>query len=303
MRRSRAFGAALVLVLIATPAVGPGRARTADHVVVVSKVSQIVAPKPGLPFQYQLQTGPGSRFAATGGIDVSLCRAPAIGAKRCVRPRVFDIDLYGPNGTTPNATAVHDIVAAGSYAICYVDAGTWESWRPDANRFPSSVLGRPNGWPGERWLDIRDRAVLLPIMAGRVRKCREAGFQAVEFDNVDGFANDTGFPITASEQLTYNRDLAAVAHRAGLAAGLKNDYSQVRALEPVFNFAVDESCWIYRECHLLEPFVAHHKAVFDVEYGLSPARLRRYCSTVARMGISGVGKSLSLFALPWEPCG
>lgn len=303
MRRSRIFGAVVVLVLVAALATGVGKTLAADHPGMLSNVPSIVAPRPGLPFQYQLQTAPGVPFVRTGGIVLSLCRAPVAGGTRCIRPSVFDIDLYGPGGTTPNRTAVRDIVAAGGYAICYVDAGTWENWRPDAKSFPKSVLGRPNGWPGERWLDIRDRAVLLPIMTERVRRCRQAGFQAVEFDNVDGFTNDTGFPLTASEQLEYNRDLAAIAHRAGLAAGLKNDYSQVRTLEPTFDFAVDESCWIYRECQLLEPFVTHHKAVFDVEYGLSPARLRRYCFTVTRMGISGVGKNLSLFALPWEPCG
>jgi hypothetical protein len=295
--------AASVLVLITASAVAVGQARTAGLLASRSRVPIIISPKPGSPLQYELQTGPGAKFATTGGIDVSICRAPVIGGPRCVRPRVFDIDLYGPDGTTPNVTAVRDIRATVAYAICYVDAGTWESWRPDADEFPRPVLGKPNGWPGERWLDIHDTSVLLPIMAKRVQKCRQAGFEGVEFDNVDGFANDTGFPLTASEQLVYNRDLAGIAQRDGLAAGLKNDYSQVRELEPLFNFAVDESCWIYSECQLLEAFVTHHKVVFDVEYGLNPSQLRRYCSTVARMGISGLGKRLSLFALPWEPCG
>jgi hypothetical protein len=41
----------------------------------------------------------------------------------------------------------------GRYSICYIDAGTWENWRADRGRFPDSVLGRGNGWPGERSFD------------------------------------------------------------------------------------------------------------------------------------------------------
>lgn len=294
---------AVLAVFAAASAPAVGHAQVARRPSRRSPVSRVVAPSPGSPFQYQLQIGPGTQFATTGGIDVSICRPPAGGGLRCARPQVFDIDLYEPDGTTPNAVAVRAIRARGAYAICYVDAGTWESWRPDARKFPRALLGKPNGWPGERWLDIADTAVLLPIMTARVRKCREAGFEGVEFDNVDGFANVTGFALTSAQQIAYNSDLAVIAHRYGLAAGLKNDYGQVRALEPLFNFALDESCWLYSQCRLLEPFVAHHKAVFDVEYGLSPRRLSRFCGAVTRMGISGVGKALSLFALPFIPCG
>ena len=40
----------------------------------------------------------------------------------------------------------------------------------------------------------------------------------VEFDNIDGYANHTGFPLTAAEQLRYDDWLAAAAHARGLAA-------------------------------------------------------------------------------------
>ena len=43
----------------------------------------------------------------------------------------------------------------GRKVVCYIDAGTWEDWRPDAAQFTTSLLGRSNGWPGERWLDVR----------------------------------------------------------------------------------------------------------------------------------------------------
>ena len=79
----------------------------------------------------------------------------------------------------------------------------------------SGCSGKGNGWPGERWLDIRATGVLLPIMDARVQKCAKAGFDAVDFDEVDGYANKTGFPLTGAHQLTFNRALAAARARAG----------------------------------------------------------------------------------------
>ncbi|MFQ5739279.1 MAG: endo alpha-1,4 polygalactosaminidase [Acidobacteriota bacterium] len=37
--------------------------------------------------------------------------------------------------------------AQGRKVICYISAGSWESWRPDAGQFPSYLLGKPlSGW-------------------------------------------------------------------------------------------------------------------------------------------------------------
>jgi hypothetical protein len=280
-----------------------GAVRTATLLAAASLVPTVHRPaRPVTPppahvlWQYQLQAVPGRADAATGGIDLSLC---ARTGSSCARPAVYDIDLYGPNGKTPNAAAVAAIRRAGGYAICYVDAGTWENWRPDAKMFPHSLLGLSNGWPGERWLDIRRPSRVLPLMAARVAKCARAGFQGVEFDNVDAYANRTGFQITFGEQLRYNRDLARLAHRDGLAAGLKNDYGQVRQLVGDFNFAVDEQCVQYRECRLLRPFVAAGKAVFDVEYRLPPSS---FCRPAEAAGVSAIFKSLALWPRPWAPC-
>ena len=114
-------------------------------------------------------------------------------------------------------------------------------------------MGRSNGWPGERWLDIRKLGVLGPIMKARLDMCAAKGFDAVEFDNVDGYQNRTGFPLTAADQLAYNVFLANQAHLRGLSAVLKNDVGQIRALLPYFDFALNEQCHQYDECDRLEP--------------------------------------------------
>lgn len=281
----RSLTTVAVATLLATGAPTPVGAR------------DIVGPPPGVPFQYQLQTSSRVALQASGGIDVNQCSLPVLGGV-CVRAKVFSIDLYGPNGATPNAVAVRAIRRARGYAICYVDAGTWEAWRPDASAFASSLLGRSNGWPGERWLDIRHASVLLGIMARRVAQCEYAGFAAVDFDNVDAYRNDTGFAITATEQLFYDRALATLAHRDHLAAGLKNDRAQARALEPWFDFAIDEQCVQYHACAALTSFVSAGKPVYDVEYVGRPSTFCR----LAPRGVDVTVKALSLFARPWRPC-
>jgi hypothetical protein len=195
---------------------------------------------------------------------------------------VYDIDGF-ENG----AADVARLHRAGRKVICYVNVGAWEDFRPDRDAFPRSVLGRPNGWDGERWLDIRRLEVLRPLMERRFDMCRDKGFDAVEPDLVEGYANDTGFPLTARDQLRYNRMIAAIAHERGLAVGLKNDLGQIPALVDDFDFAVNEECAEFDECALLEPFVAAGKAVFHVEY-TEPAH--RFCPEARALRLSSMLK-------------
>ena len=223
-------------------------------------------PGPGTSFQIQLD----------GTVDTT------------VDAQVYEID--GFDNTADTVATLH---AQGRKAVCYIDAGTWENWRPDAATFPKDVLGKQNGWPGERWLDVRRLDVLQPIMRKRFDMCRAKGFDAIEADNVDGYQNATGFPLTAADQLAYNRWLAKAAHNRGLAIGLKNDPEQVGDLLPSFDFSVAEQCFQYDECDKLVPFVQAGKAVFDIEYELSPSS---YCAKAASLGLTAIRKKLGLRA-------
>jgi len=73
------------------------------------------------------------------------------------------VAAYDIDGFENSAAEVAALHAQGKHVICYIDVGTAEDFRPDYHEFPESVLGRSNGWPGERWLDIRQLAVLEPI--------------------------------------------------------------------------------------------------------------------------------------------
>src|SRR5271166_1136868 len=111
------------------------------------------------------------------------------------------------------------------------------------------------GWPGERWLDIRDISVLRPIMFARLRLCARKGFDGVEPDNIEEVGNEPGFQITLGEQLRYARWVAVAAHALGLAVFQKNDAVQARALEPWFDGALVEQCNEYRECSAFDPYL------------------------------------------------
>jgi hypothetical protein len=205
---------------------------------------------------------------------------------RSTPAQMFDIDLF--DNSAGVVAALH---RSRRHVVCYLDAGTYENFRPDAHLFPKSVLGKPNGWPGERWLDIRRLSILEPIMRARIALCARKGFDGVEADNVDGYENPTGFPLTGAQQLTYNEWLARTAHALHLSIALKNDVDQTRQLEPHFDYALDEQCFQYTECQKLRPFVAHHKAVFEVEYQLPTSR---FCAQANRDGFMSMRTDLNL---------
>ena len=124
-------------------------------------------------------------------------------------------------------------------------------------------------------------------------QCKNKGFDAVEWDNVDGYANASGFPLTYQDQLVYNRMLADLAHQAGLSVGLKNDLDQVTDLVNTFDFAVNEQCNQYSECGMLTPFIQAGKPVFQVEYKLTTAS---FCPADLLAKFSGIKKQLALDA-------
>ncbi len=197
-------------------------------------------PSPGTSWQWQL----------SGSVDTSF------------DVEMYDIDLFD----VPVAT-ITDLKASGRAVICYFSAGSWEDWRPDAGDYDAVVLGNTlDGWPGERWVDIRRLDLLGPILEARLDLAHSKGCTGVEPDNVDGYQNNTGFPLVADDQLAFNTWLAAQAHQRGLSVGLKNDLDQIQELEPLFDWALDEQCYQYSECDLLQPFIDAGKAVFGVEY-------------------------------------
>jgi hypothetical protein len=209
------------------------------------------------------------------------------------------VAAYDIEGFENSAAEVATLHSQGKHVICYIDVGTAEDFRPDYSEFPESVLGRSNGWPGERWLDIRQLSVLEPIMTARFQMCKEKGFDAVEPDNIEGYANDTGFSLTAAEQLTYNEWVADEVHSLGMAVLQKNDGEQTPELESYFDGALTEQCNQYHECGDFEPYLAAGKPVLNAEYR-TPTR--KFCAKDNAAGIMGARFNLALNGRRYQPC-
>ena len=231
----------------------------------------IWSPSPGTSWQWQL----------TGSIDTTL------------DVQMYDVDLFDAPQSVIDSLKTRNVAV-----ICYFSAGSYENWRTDASAFPASVLGSNNGWVGEKWLDIRALDELAPVMLARLDLAVSKGCDGVEPDNVDGYANQSGFTLTAQDQLDFNIWLAQAAHDRGLSIGLKNDLDQVVQLEPWFDWALNEQCVQYDECEMLLPFVDAGKAVFGVEYSGNAGQV---CSTTNALNLDWLIKTLDL-GVPRQSC-
>jgi hypothetical protein len=269
VRRLGAIAASLVMMVVPLGAAACSAApKSGSTGAATAKVSWW-KPKASASLKWQIQF--------TGTLDLST------GAS------VYDLD--GDGTSKAQVAALHK---KGTKVICYVSGGSYEDWRADAKKFPAAVLGKGlDGWPGEKWLDVRRWDVLGPIMRARFESCRAKGFDAVDPDNLDGYANDNGLGLTAGDQLTYNKRLAALAHGLGMGVGLKNDLDQVAQLVSSFDFSVNEQCAYYKECSMLTPFVKQGKPVFEIEYEVATGT---FCPQSRKLGFSAIRKRLALDA-------
>ena len=287
-------------------------------------------------WQYQLRGSPkpagGCLYARTGFINTRLT-GTSFATGRTVAPVVFDIDLY-QDGTcyTPNnygvlnSAAVKAIHAHGGQVIGYIDAGSAEHWRPDFPQYVSfnhschgCLFGRfVGGYHDENWLNINaaplginpttgrketPRQFILDELSARLARARQLRVDAIEFDNVDAYQNDTGLAISAHTQLLFNTALANLAHRKGFRVALKNDVGQLADLKPYFDVAINEQCFEYRECNDPPPgylgWVAAGRAVFNVEYRL---RAASFCPQANAWHVTSIVKDVNLYDTPWTPC-
>ncbi|GAB2836287.1 endo alpha-1,4 polygalactosaminidase [Lentzea nigeriaca] len=228
-------------------------------------------PKPGLTWQWQL----------SGTVDLS------------VAADVFDIDYQNPQA----ADLVGKLHAQGKHAVCYLETGGWENYRPDAGAYPASVLGASmSGWPSERYVDVRQRSVLEPILKARFKQCADAHFDAVETDIDDTHVEKTGFPLTEQDLKAFNTWVAEDIHALGMAWLLKNGItgdSFLTDMLPVADGTVNEQCWQYNECAAVKPFIAAGKPVFNAEYNLDPSA---FCPAANTAGFSSIRKNVDLGA-------
>ncbi|MFK0403396.1 endo alpha-1,4 polygalactosaminidase [Microbacterium sp. NPDC090225] len=163
--------------------------------------------------------------------------------------------------------------AEGVYSICYVNGfqtqpGELDLWDDDLLLQRDGAPVFDPDWPDEALVDTstsaqRERiaALVIPWIEG----CADAGFDAVEFDNLDSYTRSDG-ALTLEGNLALATLLVDAAHGAGLAAGQKNAAEDAAVLqdEAGFDFAVTEECAAYEECSAYTD--VYGEAVIDIEY-------------------------------------
>ena len=143
-----------------------------------------------------------------------------------------------------------------AYSVCYVNGfqtqpGERRFWRTKHWNLVLKKDGKPvvdSAW-GEWLLDIRTpakRRKLARIVGRWTRGCADAGYEAVEYDNLDSFSRSRGL-LEPRHAKHYARRLVSLAHDAGLAAAQKNragwDGTTVG-----YDFAIAEECGRWKEC-------------------------------------------------------
>ncbi|WP_307851086.1 endo alpha-1,4 polygalactosaminidase [Nocardiopsis sp. MG754419] len=177
----------------------------------------------------------------------------------------FDYQL---GGAYPPPDGVEIVVRDSSvepepdlYSVCYVngfqtqpgDLGFWEERAPDVLlRDEGGDPVADPGWPDEYLLDtsteeLRER--IAALLDDTIAQCAEAGYDAVEFDNLDAYLRSYS-ALTSDDNLALATLLVASAHDRGMAAAQKNTVEEAeRGKDEVgFDFAITESCAAWSEC-------------------------------------------------------
>jgi hypothetical protein len=185
-----------------------------------------------------------------------------------------------------------------AYSICYVNAFQTQADergvdRPDERsnwprRLVLNRLGDDPHWGGEYLIDIRSarkRKRAARWVAPMILACADAGYEGIEFDNLDSWTRFNGTPLGPRvpfgkhAALAYARLLAARAHRRGLAVGQKNTAQLTRrqSRRTGFDFAIAEECGRWREC-------GRYTKVYGDEVIVIEYRRRDFNRACARVG-------------------
>uniref|UniRef100_A0A7V4E2H8 Endo alpha-1,4 polygalactosaminidase n=1 Tax=candidate division WOR-3 bacterium TaxID=2052148 RepID=A0A7V4E2H8_UNCW3 len=205
--------------------------------------------------------------------------------------KVYDLDLF----EAPK-WVVDSLKKKGKIVIAYINVGAYENWRPDAKDFPPEILGNEyKGWPGERWIDIRQIDKIAPIIRRRFDLAVEKGFDGIHPDNIDAFENETGFNITYEDQLRYNLWLSQEAHKRNLIIAQKNVPSMAKDLYKYYDFAILENCFIEGWCNTFALYyINNSKPVFAIEYFENNPNIESVCRYSKLSKIYFIFKSLDL---------
>jgi hypothetical protein len=178
-----------------------------------------------------------------------------------------DAQLFYLDADLQDPVDLQTLRAEGRHYLCYLSAGSLETFRDDAEEFPAHVIGRPLAdFPEERWLDVR-APIVRELMALRIEALAAAGCDGIPPSSLAVHAADTGFELTLEGALDYARWFAERIHAAGMSAGLTGPASMTGELWPTFDFGLAIGCLEGTECAEFGVFKTASKPVLHLELG------------------------------------
>jgi len=192
--------------------------------------------------------------------------------------QAIDVDLFDTS-----KEKIKEYQDEGLLVLCYVNVGATESWRADykdnEDKFDSVKGKSVDGWKNEHWFDIvNELPKVKKIIERRFKLAAEKGCDAIEADNIDCYQNDcvsgAGSSTKKKAQIDYSKWQSKLAHKLGMAIGMKNALDLIPTLEKYYDFAMNEQCVQYGECSHLKKFKDANKAVFGAEYHESESKIK-----------------------------
>jgi hypothetical protein len=179
-----------------------------------------------------------------------------------------------PAGVTIVSRDRTAIPGAGLYNICYLngfqiqpdETAMWMSQHPDLMlRDASNQLVIDTDW-NEVLVDTSTpakRTELAAIVKGWIDGCKQAGFVAIEIDNLDSYARSKGL-LVPDDNVAAVRLMADAAHADGIPVAQKNSSELVpRKAEMSTDFVVAEECNRYTECDAYRAGYGDHVLVIE----------------------------------------
>ncbi|WP_245807276.1 endo alpha-1,4 polygalactosaminidase [Krasilnikoviella flava] len=194
----------------------------------------------------------------------------------------FDYQLGGGYDEMEGGTAIDVVVRdatadplPGAYNVCYVNGfqtqpGEDELWAEHEDLLLHDADGElvvDPDWPDELVLDPSSedqRTGILEVLGPVVEGCADAGFDAVELDNLDTWTRFDAIDEAGAHALA--RAYVDLAHGSGLAVAQKNaaEITQVAHDDLGFDLAVTEECAAWSECAAYTDVYGDH--VLQIEY-------------------------------------
>lgn len=193
--------------------------------------------------------------AAEGGLDYQLGGPydPDAGVTVVVRDR-----------EAPSAGALLDVCYVNAFQTQPGELALWEAEHPEL--LLRGADGEPvidPGWPDERILDTSTperRASILDVVGPWIDGCGDAGYEAVELDNLDTATRVDGLEV--DDNVALATAFVDRAHAAGLAVAQKNSLEVGAAgLAAGFDLVVTEECAAFDECGAYGELYERHLAV------------------------------------------